>query len=401
LGKFGQGELSFAMNDSRYLPEIRNLLRALDDGILDAELHDLFANALSQSISLHVKQRFTMQSFIDLTPAKSQKEEGTLPFSESLSLVETSLSEHYVLDMFSDQSQQQDEFMHEWAAQQSSVDAGNLQEQANANNGIRFDNINIGEKEEGLEDNEEVEEDDNLFRAKMQRKQQQQIASKIRELQQNNVAFKNDDELKLHPAAAKELTEAKIVIAQILKDLHENDALEAAASCLLQTQKLSDYYDLGDFGYLVGQYGSIQLEHLDKLGRMNYHLANEDGQSKRNLDDDVWLDPPNADDENDHFGFGSLNVEKQPSAQKPADEDNEAEEKELYSEHFVESLRAAIQSFESMVKAETEAGRMPNQLIGGILSIEVLNFIFPEHLVLVSNDDSACGGSVSFGLAKA
>jgi hypothetical protein len=44
--------------------------------------------------------------------------------------------------------------MHEWAAQQSSVDAGNLQEQVNVNNGIRFDNINIGEEEEGLEDNE-------------------------------------------------------------------------------------------------------------------------------------------------------------------------------------------------------------------------------------------------------
>jgi hypothetical protein len=40
----------------------------------------------------------------------------------------------------------------------------------------------------------------------------------------------------------------------------------------------------------------------------------------------------------------------------------------------VESLRAAIESFESMVKAETEAGRMPNQLIGRILSIEVTSF---------------------------
>jgi hypothetical protein len=72
-----------------------------------------------------------------------------------------------------------------------------LQEQANANNGIRFDNINIGEKEEGLEDNEEVEEDDNSFRARMQGKQWQQIASKIQQLREDNVAFKNDDELQV------------------------------------------------------------------------------------------------------------------------------------------------------------------------------------------------------------
>jgi hypothetical protein len=42
----------------------------------------------------------------------------------------------------------------------------------------------------------------------------------------------------------------------------------------------------------------------------------------------------------------------------------------------VESLRLAIESFENMVKAETEAGRMPNQLIGGILSIEVSSFFW-------------------------
>jgi hypothetical protein len=40
----------------------------------------------------------------------------------------------------------------------------------------------------------------------------------------------------------------------------------------------------------------------------------------------------------------------------------------------VESLRAAIESFEATMKAETEAGQMPNQLIGGILSIEVTSF---------------------------
>jgi hypothetical protein len=103
-------------------------------------------------------------------------------------------------------------------------------------------------------------------------------------------------------------------------------------------------------------------------------LANKDAQGKRNLDDNPWWDPPNADDEKDHFGFGSRNVDKQPSTQKPADEDNGAEEKELYSENFVKSLRATIESFESTVKAETKAGRMPNQLIGGILNIEVTSF---------------------------
>jgi hypothetical protein len=81
-----------------------------------------------------------------------------------------------------------------------------------------------------------------------------------------------------------------------------------------------------------------------------------------------------ADADKDHCGFGSKNDENQPSAQKPADEDNGIEEKELYSDNFVESLRAAIESFEATVKAKTEARRMPNQLIGGILSIEVTSF---------------------------
>jgi hypothetical protein len=105
-----------------------------------------------------------MQSFIDLTPPKCQSKETALSSLESSSSGQTSLSEHYVSDLFSDQLQQQDEFVHEWAAQQSSVDAGNLQEQANANNGIRFENTSIGEEEESLEHNEEVEEDDNSFR---------------------------------------------------------------------------------------------------------------------------------------------------------------------------------------------------------------------------------------------
>jgi hypothetical protein len=115
-----------------------------------------------------------------------------LSSSENLSLVKTSLSEHYKSNLFSDQPQQQDQFIEEWAAQQSSVDAGNLQEQANANNGIKFDNIDIGEEEESLEDNEEVEEDDNSFWARMQGKQRQQIASKIRQMQQNNVVLKTN-----------------------------------------------------------------------------------------------------------------------------------------------------------------------------------------------------------------
>jgi hypothetical protein len=74
-----------AMNDSRFLPEIRNLLRALDDWTLDAELHDLYANTLSQLISLRVEQSFTRQSFTDPTPPKPQSKEAALSSSESLS----------------------------------------------------------------------------------------------------------------------------------------------------------------------------------------------------------------------------------------------------------------------------------------------------------------------------
>jgi hypothetical protein len=177
-GTLAKESFPCAMNHSRFLAEIRYLLQALDDGTLDAELHDLYANSLSQSISLRVEQSFTTQLFIDPTPPKHQSKEATLSSSESSSLAETSLSKHYKSDLFSDQSQQQEEFMHECAAQQSSVDIGNLQEQANANKGIRFDNINIGEEEEGLED-KEVEEKGNSFPARMQRKQRQQIASKI------------------------------------------------------------------------------------------------------------------------------------------------------------------------------------------------------------------------------
>jgi hypothetical protein len=127
----------------------------------------------------------------------------------------------------------------------------------------------------------------------------------------------------LDAAAAKELAEAKIVTAQTLMGLHENDGLEAAASFRLQPQKLSEHYNLGDFGYLVGQCGSIPLEHIDEHGRMIYHLSQEDARGKRrSLDDNAWWDPPNADDEKDHFGFGSPNDDKQASAQKPADENN-------------------------------------------------------------------------------
>jgi hypothetical protein len=197
--------------------------------------------------------------------------------------------------------------------------------------------VSIGQKEEEqlededeeLEDEEEMEieeEDDNSFRARLQGKQRLQIASKIRQMQEDNVAFKNDDEFQvdfeLDAAAAKQLAEAKIVIAQTLMDLHKNDALEAAASFVLQAQKLSEHYNLGDFGFLVGQCGLIPLEHIDEHGRMNYHLASEGAQGKRNLDDNVWWDPPNTEDEKDHFGFGYRNVEKPTSAQKPAEEDN-------------------------------------------------------------------------------
>jgi hypothetical protein len=64
----------------------------------------------------------------------------------------------------------------------------------------------------------------------MQGKQRQQIASKIRQLQQDNVVHKNDDEFqidfKLDAAAAKELVEAEIVIAQILMDFMKRVALK-------------------------------------------------------------------------------------------------------------------------------------------------------------------------------
>jgi hypothetical protein len=150
-------------------------------------------------------------------------------------------------DLFSDLLQQQDELMEEWAAQQSSIDAGNLQQQANANNGIGFDNINIGEEEKSLEDDKEVEEDDTSFCAWMQGKQRKQIASKIRQLQEDNVVLKNDDELKLDAAAAKELAETKIVIAQTLMDLHKKDGLEAAASIVLQVQKTFRTFQCGGF----------------------------------------------------------------------------------------------------------------------------------------------------------
>jgi hypothetical protein len=129
-------------------------------------------------------------------------------------------------------------------------------------------------------------------------------------LQYDNVVLKDDAELELEPAIAKELTEAKVVTAQTLMDLHKKDALEAAASFVRQAQKLSEHYNLGDFGYLVGQCGLIPLECMDEHGRMNYHLASKDAKSKRNPDDNAWWDPPNIHDEKDHFGVGSRNFEK-------------------------------------------------------------------------------------------
>jgi hypothetical protein len=90
------------MNDSHFMPEIGNFLRVLDDGILDAELHHLDAHPLNQSISLQVEQSFAM--FMDPTSPKPQGKEAALSSLENLSLVETSLSKHYMLYLFSDQS---------------------------------------------------------------------------------------------------------------------------------------------------------------------------------------------------------------------------------------------------------------------------------------------------------
>jgi hypothetical protein len=63
----------------------------------------------------------------------------------------------------------------------------------------------------------------------------------MQQLQQDNIVHKNGDELKLDQAAAKELDEAKIVIVQTLMDLHEEDGLEAAATFVLQREKVSEY----------------------------------------------------------------------------------------------------------------------------------------------------------------
>jgi hypothetical protein len=95
-GNLAEDSFLCAMNDSRCLPEIRNLLPGLYNGTSDAELHDFYANILSQLISLRVEQSFTMQSFIDPTPPEPQSKEATLSSSENSSWAETSLSEHYV-----------------------------------------------------------------------------------------------------------------------------------------------------------------------------------------------------------------------------------------------------------------------------------------------------------------
>jgi hypothetical protein len=101
-GNLAKENFPSAINDSSFLLEIRSLLRASDDGTLDAELYDLYAKSLSQSISLRVEQSFTMQSFIDPTPPKPQGKKAILPSSESLSLAEAPLSEPCVSDLFSE-----------------------------------------------------------------------------------------------------------------------------------------------------------------------------------------------------------------------------------------------------------------------------------------------------------
>jgi hypothetical protein len=45
-GNLAKESFPYAMNDSHFLPEIRNLLRGMDDGTLGAELYDLYANTL-------------------------------------------------------------------------------------------------------------------------------------------------------------------------------------------------------------------------------------------------------------------------------------------------------------------------------------------------------------------
>jgi hypothetical protein len=185
------------------------------------------------------------------------------------------------------------------------------------------------------------------------------------------LVLKNGDEHGFDPEIAKEFAETKIVIAQTFMDLHEKNGLAAPASFVLQRQKLSELYNLGDFGYLVGQCSSIPLEHMDENGRMNYHLAKEDGQSKRNLDDKI---PLMLMMKKIILALDCTMLRSNFWHKNQQMKTMELKRKNLYSENFVESLRAAIESFESTVKAETEARRMCNQLIGGILSIEVTSF---------------------------
>jgi hypothetical protein len=45
------------MNDSHFLAEIPKSLQTVDDGTLDVELHDLYANTLSQLSSLSVSKK--------------------------------------------------------------------------------------------------------------------------------------------------------------------------------------------------------------------------------------------------------------------------------------------------------------------------------------------------------
>jgi hypothetical protein len=77
-------------------------------------------------------------------------------------------------------------------------------------------------------------------------------------LQQENVVHKNDDELKLDAAVAKELAEAKIVIAQTLMDLTKMMPLK-----LLQALwcKRKNFQNIMIWGILVIWLGNVVRFH--------------------------------------------------------------------------------------------------------------------------------------------
>jgi hypothetical protein len=158
-GNLAKENFPCTMNDSRFLPGIQNLLRASDDGILDAELKDLYAITLSQSIKAYVWSNHLQCNRLLILLLRNVRVRKQHCHLQKVRLRLRHLFQSIASPIFSQTNlNSKMSLCMNGAAQQSSIDAGNLQQQANANNGIRFDNINIGEEEESLEDDEEIEE---------------------------------------------------------------------------------------------------------------------------------------------------------------------------------------------------------------------------------------------------